>query len=155
MEDMLALLPPWEPEGMLPVNIRDHVVTTGFTLTSREMAYVADNLWFARNSGQSNNKHHPVAEVVPEDTEELEEAVAALATCNPSTPSPRRRPPRAARARGSSATATRALTQGERNTVCTQFEQLDLYNCCVWGLYNSRAAGSISAKVWAWVQTNK
>ena len=58
MEDMLGLLPPREPEGMLfkthfinrlPVNIRNHVVTAGFTLSSREMADVADNLWFARN----------------------------------------------------------------------------------------------------------
>ena len=58
MEDMLGLLPPGEPEGMLfkthfinrlPVNIRNHVVTASFTLSSREMADVADNLWFARN----------------------------------------------------------------------------------------------------------
>ena len=34
----------------LPVTIRDHMVTAAFTLTSREMAAVADNLWFARNS---------------------------------------------------------------------------------------------------------
>ena len=33
----------------LPVNICNHVVTAGFTLSSREMADVADNLWFARN----------------------------------------------------------------------------------------------------------
>ena len=84
---MLALLLPGEPEGMLltthfinrlPVTIRDHVVTSGFTLTSREMAAVADNFWFARNSCQSNSKHHPVAAAVQEDVEEIEEAVAAL-----------------------------------------------------------------------------
>ena len=33
----------------LPANIRDHVVTAGFTLTAREMADVVDNLWLARN----------------------------------------------------------------------------------------------------------
>ena len=58
--------------------ILDHMVTAGFTLTSREMAALADNLWFARNSRQSDSKHHPVAAAVPENVKELEEAVAAL-----------------------------------------------------------------------------
>ena len=62
----------------LPLDIRDHVVAGGFNLSSREMAAVADNLWFARNSPQSDNKHHPVAAAVQEDVEELHEAVAAL-----------------------------------------------------------------------------
>ena len=87
MESILALLPPGEPDGMLfkthfinrlPLDIRDHVVAGGFNLSSREMAAVADNLWFVRNSCQSGNKHHPVATAVQEDVEELEEAVAAL-----------------------------------------------------------------------------
>ena len=73
MEDMLGLLPPGEPEGMLfkthfinrlLVNIRNHVVTASFTLSSREMADVADNLWFDRNGQQSDSKHHPVAAAV-------------------------------------------------------------------------------------------
>ena len=99
MEDMLALLPPGEPEGMLPVNIRDHVVTTGCTLTSREMAYVADNLWFARNGRQSNSKHHPVVAAVPEDTEELEEAVAAL-NVQPKHPQPKKKAAKGGKSQG-------------------------------------------------------
>ena len=87
MESMLALLPPGEPDGMLfkthfinrlPLDIRDHVVAGSFNLSSREMAAVADNLWIARNSHQSGNKHHLVVAAVQEDVEEVEVAVAEL-----------------------------------------------------------------------------
>ena len=61
--------------------------------------YVADNLWFARNSGQSNNKHHPVAAVVPEDTEELEEAVAAL-NVQPKHPQPKKKAAKGGKSQG-------------------------------------------------------
>ena len=60
------------------MDIRDHVVAAGLTLTSREMAAVADNIWFARCSRQGGNKLPPVAAAVPESNEQLEEAVAAL-----------------------------------------------------------------------------
>ena len=108
MEDMLGSLPPGEPEGMLfkthfinrlPVNIRNHVVTASFTLSSREMADVADNLWFARNGQQSDSKHHPVAAVVPEDTEELEEAVAAL-NVQPKHPQPKKKAAKGGKSQG-------------------------------------------------------
>ena len=87
MDTMLALLPPGEPDGLLfktlyinrlPMDIRDHVVAAGLNLTSREMAAVADNIWFARCSRQGGNKLPPVAAAVPESNEQLEEAVAAL-----------------------------------------------------------------------------
>ena len=108
MEDMLALLPPGEPEGMLfkthfinrlPVTIRDHVVTAGFTLTSREMAAVADNLWFARNSRQSDSKHHPLVAAVQEDVEEIEEAVAAL-NVQPKRPQPKKKAAKGGKSQG-------------------------------------------------------
>ena len=87
METMLALLPPGEPDGMLlkthllnrlPADIRNHVVTAGFNNTSREMATIADNLWFASNSRQGGNKHSQAVAAVQEDDDDLEEAVAAL-----------------------------------------------------------------------------
>ena len=96
LETMLALLPPGETNGLLfkahfinrlPSNVRNHVVARGFTLSSREMAAVVDDLWFAKNSHQYSNKHHSVAPVVPKDTEELEEAVAVL-NVQPSAPPP-------------------------------------------------------------------
>ena len=99
MEAMLALLPPREPDGMLfkthfinrlPLDIHDHVMAGGFTLSSREMAAVADNLWFARNSHQGSNKHHPMAAAVLEDVKELEEAVAAL-NVQPKRPQPKKK----------------------------------------------------------------
>ena len=54
------------------------MVAGSFNLSSREMAAVADNLWIARNSHQSGNKHHLVVAAVQEDVEEVEEAVAKL-----------------------------------------------------------------------------
>ena len=62
MDFMLTLLPPGELESMLfrthflnrlPADIRNHVVAAGFNSTSREMAAMADNLWFASNSRQA------------------------------------------------------------------------------------------------------
>ena len=83
----------------LPVTIQDHVVTAGFTLTSREMAAVADNLWFARNSRQSDSKHHPVAAAVQEDVEEIEEAVAAL-NVQPKCPQPKKKAAKGGKSQG-------------------------------------------------------
>ena len=74
----------------LPLDIHDHVMAGGFTLSSREMAAVADNLWFARNSHQGSNKHHPMAAAVLEDVKELEEAVAAL-NVQPKRPQPKKK----------------------------------------------------------------
>ena len=108
MEDMLALLPPGEPEGMLfkthfinrlLVTILDHVVTASFTLTSTEMAAVADNLWFARNSRQSDSKHHPLVAAVQEDVEEIEEAVAAL-NVQPKRPQPKKKAAKGGKSQG-------------------------------------------------------
>ena len=108
MEDMLPLLPPREPERMLfkthfiirlPMTIRDHMVTAGFTLTSREMVAVADNLWFARNSRQSDSKHHPVAAAVEEDVEEIEEVVAAL-NVQPKCPQPKKKAAKGCKSQG-------------------------------------------------------
>ena len=98
---MLALLPPGSLRECCsrhisstgcptPVTIQDHVVTAGFTLTSREMAAVADNLWFARNSRQSDSKHHPVAAAVQEDVEKIEEVVAVL-NVQPKPPPPKKK----------------------------------------------------------------
>ena len=59
MESMLALLPPGEPKSMLfithflnrlPADIRNHVAAAGFNNTAKEMADIADTLWFACNS---------------------------------------------------------------------------------------------------------
>ena len=108
METMLALLPPGEPDGLLfkthfinrlPLDIRDHVVAGGFSLSSREMAAVADNLWFARNSRQGGHRHHPAAAVVQEDEEELEEAVAAL-NVQPKRPQPKKKAPKGNKGKG-------------------------------------------------------
>ena len=83
----------------LLVAIRDHVVTAVFTLTFREMAVVADNLWFARNSRQRDSKHHPVAAVVQEDVEEIEEAVAAL-NVQPKRPQPKKKAAKGGKSQG-------------------------------------------------------
>ena len=79
--------------------ILDHMVTAGFTLTSREMAALADNLWFARNSRQSDSKHHPVAAAVQEDVEEIEEAVAAL-NVQPKRPQPKKKAAKGGKSQG-------------------------------------------------------
>ena len=105
---MLASLPPGEPDGLLfkthfinrlPLDIRNHVMAGGFTLSSREMAAVADNLWFARNSRQRGNRHHPVAAEVPEDTEELEEEVAQL-NVQPKRPQPKKKAAKGGKSQG-------------------------------------------------------
>ena len=63
------------------------------------MEDVADNLWFARNGRQSNSKHHPVVAAVPEDTEELEEAVAAL-NLQPKCPQPKKKAAKGVKSQG-------------------------------------------------------
>ena len=99
METMLALLPPGEPDGMLfkthflnrlPADTRNHVVAAGFNNTSRELAAMADNLWFASNSRQGGNKHSQVVAAVQEDDKDLEEAVAAL-SLQPKRPQPKKK----------------------------------------------------------------
>ena len=87
----------------LPMTILNHVVTAGFTLTSTEMAVVADNLWFARNSRQSNSKHHPLVAAVQEDVEEIEEAVKeAVAALNvqPKRPLPKKKAAKGGKSQG-------------------------------------------------------
>lgn len=74
MESMLALLPPGEPDGMIfkvPADIRNHVVTAGFNSTAREMAAMADILWFAANNNRSGNKRSQAVAAVQEDVEDL------------------------------------------------------------------------------------
>ena len=83
----------------LHVTILDHVVTAGFTLTTTEMAAVADNLWFARNSRQSDSKHHPLVAAVQEDVEEIEEAVAAL-NVQPKRPQPKKKAAKGGKSQG-------------------------------------------------------
>ena len=117
MLTMLALLPPGEPDGMLfkthflnrlPADICNHMVIAGFNNTSREMAVIANNLWFASNSRQGGIKRSQAVAVVQEDDDDLEEAVAALSV-QPKRPQPKRRPPRAARARALCALCTRSM----------------------------------------------
>ena len=99
MEAMLALLPPGEPDGMLfkthflnrlPADIRNHVMAASFNNTSREMAAMADDLWFTSNSHQGGNKRGQVVVAVQEDDEDLEEAVAVLSV-QPKRPQPKKK----------------------------------------------------------------
>ena len=83
----------------LPKTILDRVVTAGFTLTTTEMAAVADNLWFARNSPQSDSKHHPLVAAVQEDVEEIEEAVAAF-NVQPKRPQPKKKAAKGGKSQG-------------------------------------------------------
>ena len=87
METMLALLPPGADDNILfktlyvtklPREVRSHVLAHGMHLDSREMAVLADNLWCSLNERHSGAKAHHVAAGVPEDGDELEEAVAAF-----------------------------------------------------------------------------
>ena len=59
METMLAMLPPGEEDGVLfkmlyvtkvPSKVRSHVMAGGMSLSSREMASLADDLWFGASS---------------------------------------------------------------------------------------------------------
>ena len=56
-------------------------------LSSREMASLAEDLWFGMNQSHFSAKSHHVAAAVPEDDDELEEAVAAL-NMQPKQPQP-------------------------------------------------------------------
>ena len=91
----------------LPAHIHAHVVAAGFTLTSREMADVADNLRFDGNNRQSDNKLHRWRQRFWR-TLRSSRRRWPRSMCSPCAPSPRRRLPRAAIARGNSATATRS-----------------------------------------------
>ena len=96
---MLALLPPGELDGMLfkahflnrlPADIRNHVVAAGFNSTSREMAAMADNLWFASNSRQGGNKSSQAVTAVKEDYKHLVGAVAVI-SLQPKQPQPKKK----------------------------------------------------------------
>ena len=124
METMLFLLPPGEDGGILfktlyatklPSKVRSQVMAGGISLSSREMVLLSDDLWFALNQCHYGAKSHPVAAAVPEDTEELEEAVAAH-NVHPKQTNPRRRRSNLASLLGSSATARRSL--GTRQRKC-------------------------------------
>ena len=87
IETMLALMLPGEEDGVLfkllyvtklPSEVWGHMMTHWISLSSREMDSLADDLWFALNQCHYSAKSHPVAAAVPEDTDELEEAVATL-----------------------------------------------------------------------------
>ena len=87
METMLALLPPREEDGILfktlyvtklPREVRSQVLAHGISLSSREMADLAEDLWCSMNECHFAAKSHHVAAGVPEDNDELEEAVVAL-----------------------------------------------------------------------------
>ena len=77
-------------------------------LISREMASLANNLWFARNQPHYGTKAHSAPAAVPQDYEELEEAVALL-NMQPKGPNPRKRWASLASRLVSSAAATRRL----------------------------------------------
>ena len=87
METMLALLPPGADDNILfktlyvtklPREVRSHVLAHGMHLDSREMADLADDHWCSLNEHHSGAKAHHVAAAIPEDSDELEEAVAAF-----------------------------------------------------------------------------
>ena len=87
MEAMLAVLPPGEEDSILfktlyitklPKEVRGHVLANGMHLDSRELSELANNLWCGLNERHSGAKSHHVAAAVPDDSEELAEAVAAL-----------------------------------------------------------------------------
>ena len=108
MEAMLALLPPGEPDGMLfkthflnrlPADIRNHVVGAGFNKTSREMAAMADDLWFASNSRQGGNKRSQAVAAVQEDDKDLAEAVTALSV-QPKRPQPKKKTAKGGKGKG-------------------------------------------------------
>ena len=108
METMLALLPPGEPDGIifkalfinrLPADIRNHVVAAGLNTTSREMAAMADNLWFAANLSKGGNKRTQAVAAVQQDDEDLEEAVAALSV-QPKRTQPRRKAAKGGKGKG-------------------------------------------------------
>ena len=126
MEAMLALLPPDAEDNILfktldvtklPKEVRGHVFSNGMNLDSRELSELADDLWCGLNERHSGAKFHHMAAAVPDDSEELAEAVATL-NVQPKHPSTRRLLPRAARARESSATSTRS-TETRHGSVLT------------------------------------
>lgn len=89
MESMLALLPEGEPDGLLfkahfvsrlPTDIRDQVAIHFEAMESRQLAKLADGIWFARNSRTSGK---PAAAVMTggsssTDDEQTELPVAAV-----------------------------------------------------------------------------
>ena len=84
MDDLLAMLPPGELDGLLfkaifltrlPDDLRTHVAPHAKTMESRQLAAHADQLWFARNSKRAAK---PVA-VVADPTLELASKVDELA----------------------------------------------------------------------------
>ena len=84
METMLAI--PGEEDSILfkmlyvtklPSNVRSHVLAW-ISLSSREMTSLADNLWFDLNQRHLGAKSNHVAAAVPDDIDELEEALAEL-----------------------------------------------------------------------------
>ena len=81
METMLALLPPGADDSIL---FKTLYVTKlprevyGMHLDSREMADLADDHWCSLNEHHSGAKAHHVAGAIPEDSDKLEEAVAAF-----------------------------------------------------------------------------
>ena len=87
METMLAQLAPGEEDGILfktlfmtklPREVRSHVLARGMNHSSRDMAYLVDNLWCGMFERHSGAKSHHVAAAVTEDDDELEGTVAAL-----------------------------------------------------------------------------
>ena len=60
------------------------------SLSSREIASLADDLWFGLNQCHFGAKSHHVAAVVPEDNNNLVEAVAAL-NVQPKRPMPKKK----------------------------------------------------------------
>ena len=61
----------------LPSNVRSHLLAW-ISLSSREMTSLADNLWFDLNQRHLGAKSNHVAAAVPDDIDELEEALAEL-----------------------------------------------------------------------------
>jgi len=87
MDSLLASLPPGEADGLLfkgvflhrlPEDIRDQVAIKMKELPSRELAALADNLWFARNAKRSV-RPTAAAAVTPDPGEDT---VAAIPPAN-------------------------------------------------------------------------
>jgi len=88
MDSLLTSLPPGEADGLLfkgvflhrlPEDIRDQVAIRMKELPSRELAALADNLWFARNAKRAGQSAATAAAVAPEPGEDT---VAAIPPAN-------------------------------------------------------------------------
>ena len=99
MEPMLALLPTGEEDCILfkllyvtklPSKVRSQVLAPGINLSSMEKASLTDDLWFGMNQRHFGAKSRHMTAAVPEDDDELEEAVVVL-NIQPKRPQPKKK----------------------------------------------------------------